>query len=94
MYVYVVGVSLRFRVSIVGECLIFLKRQISSREWHRPNLVESLDKEDKRKNRKRYKVVNKEAVMAAIRTAFEYLNKELVGKGGYRKLYKLVTWII
>lgn len=57
-------------------------------------LVESLDKEDKRKNRKRYKVVNKEAVMAAKRTAFEYLNNELEGKGVYRKLYKLVTWII
>lgn len=57
--------------------------------------MESIDEEDNRKNRERYKMAKKEAQLAltvAKMPAFEHLCKEIEGidKGGDMKLYRLV----
>lgn len=51
--------------------------------------MESLDEEDKRRNRETVKKEAKLVIMAAKMAAFEHLNEELKGKGGDRKWYML-----
>ncbi|XP_075078436.1 uncharacterized protein LOC107831112 [Nicotiana tabacum] len=55
-------------------------------------LVESVDKEEKRANREHYKLVKKEAniVVTAAKTAvFSRLYKELEGRSGDKRLFRL-----
>ncbi|KAM3307329.1 hypothetical protein P3S67_009072 [Capsicum chacoense] len=67
-------------------------KKVETKKESYAKLVESKDEEEKRVNRKEYKLARKEAksaVTAAKTAAFESLYAGLQGKGGEKKLFRL-----
>ena len=69
-----------------------VEKKVGTKKGAYAKLVESKDEEEKRVNRKEYKLARKEAksaVTAAKTAAFESLYAGLQGKGGEKKLFRL-----
>ena len=69
-----------------------VEKKVETKKGAYAKLVESKDEEEKRVNRKEYKLARKEAksaVTAAKTAAFESLYAGLQGKGGEKKLFRL-----
>ena len=69
-----------------------VEKKVETKKEAYAKLVESKDEEEKRVNRKEYKLARKEAksaVTAAKTAAFESLYAGLQGKGGEKKLFRL-----